>query len=246
MNDVGGLGEGTDAHPMPWTSVELVLDRRRFVDPATILREWQQANLEWSVSYVYQDDVMKRALDAVPTSSLRSWLSARPELAVDFGRFMTAAANGRTMSVHPALHRSYLSLIPECPNGCIILNGRGSATWAIALTEGSVFCASTSRVVSRLVEHKTDMGFAAIVRAVASALRLLDAGVPLLMQLDGSEAYRARPKRGVRVADRLWNRSRWERDMISQLRRASPLSRQLCQLALAETATVIMDRTYDG
>jgi hypothetical protein len=237
MSDLGGLEGCTHAQKEPWSSVELIVDGRRSPDPNTRLGEWQRANVGWSVSCVLDEEVIARALESLPSDMLRSWLSTRPDLALELGRVITLANDARKVSIKPDLPASDLSLMLESSNGCIVLNGDRSGIDAIALPLHSLIGPSITRVTRRLIEDRDDVPFLAIVDAVTAAGTLLGLHTPRMLRYSAKARNQGPPWQGwMRSArqPRINGRSGWPGTRRSQLGR----------LALAEIAALIVEKTY--
>jgi hypothetical protein len=243
MSDIDRRDDHIDAHPLLWSSVELIVDPQRAFDTQTIVGEWAQENAGWSVSTISQEEVMRRALDSLPSLALRSRLAIRPDFAVDFGRFITLAADSRKVSVMPNFPPSDLSPDLEGVHGSILFDERGVTPLVIAMTADSVFCASTIRVATRLIEGGQDVAFAAIIEAAASAARLLGADAPRIVRELNLERSRAQSRGELRKGER---RTRILRQLRvnGHLRYPGTRRRYLTRLALAETAAVIVSRAY--
>jgi hypothetical protein len=243
MSDIDQRDDHIGGHPLLWSSVELIVDPQRSFDTETIVGEWAQENAGWSVSAVSQEEVIRRALDSPLSSAQRSGLAIRPDFAVDFGRFITLAADSRKVSVMTGFSPSSLSPDLEGVHGRILFDERGVTPLAIAVTAESVFCASTIRVATRLIEGGQIVAFAPIIEAVALAARLLGVNAPRIVRELDLERSRAQPR------DELANGERWTR-ILQQLRLNGHLRylgtrrRYLIRLALAETAAVIVSRAY--
>jgi hypothetical protein len=231
------------AHPQLWSSVELLVDPRPSFDTQTILGEWAQKNAGWSVSAISQEEVMRRAMDSLPSSALRSGLASRPDFAVDFGRFITLAADSRKVSVMPNFPPSDLSPDLEGFRGSILFDERGVTALVIATTVDSVFCESTIRVATRVIEEAQNVAFSAIIQSAASAARLLGADEPRIVRGLNLVRPRAQSKGEFRKWER-WTRSLRPLGVNGQLRYPGTRRRYLIRLALAETAAVIVSRGY--
>jgi hypothetical protein len=243
MSDIGQRDEQTGARPLHWSSVELIVDPQRSFDTETIEGEWALANTGWSVSHASQEEVMRRAFDSLLSSALRSGLAIRPDFAVDFGRFVTLAAESQKVSVRPAFPPSELSPNLEGSNGCILFDEGGITPLVIAMTGDSVFCASTIRLATRVIEDGQDIAFAAIIEAAASAARLLGADAPRIVWEVNGEWSRAR-ERGERPTGERWTRFLLQPRGHGHLGRPGKRGLQLTRLALAETAAVIVSSAY--
>ena len=233
MKSIDRLDDHTDAHPPPWSNVELIVDPQRSFDAETIVGEWRHANAGWSVSHVSPEQIVRRAMDILFSSASRSWLASRSDFAFDLGRFITLAADSRTVSVRQNHPPSDLSTNLEQRHGWIIFDERGISPLVIAVPADSVFCASTIRVATRLIEDRHDAAFSEIIEAAMSAARLLGADAPRL----------------AREVKEDWSRTK------SRSERRKPFGnghsggpgtrrRYLTQLALAETAAVIVNSAY--
>jgi hypothetical protein len=223
----------TGACPLPWSSVELIVGPQRSFDTERIVGEWVGANPGWTVSHVSREEVMLRALDSLPSSALQSSAAIASDFAVHLGRFITVAADSRKVSVWSNVPPSDFSPNLGEPNGWILFDERGICPLVIAMTPGSVFCASTIRVAARLIEDGQDAIFAVIIESVASAARVLGAEVPRIMR-EANQAWSGAHSRGE-----------WARPW-GNFRRGVPGTgrRYLTRLALAETAAAIVSSGY--
>jgi hypothetical protein len=243
MSDIDQRDDHTGAPPLPWSSVELIVDPQRSLDTEATVREWAQANAGWVVSAVSREEIIRRGLDSLPSSALRSKLAVWPDFAVDFGRFITLAAGSRTVSVGPDVPSSDLTPNLKGSHGCILFDERGITPLVIAMMADSVFCASTIRVAMRVIEDGQDTAFAAVIEAAASAARLLDVDVPRLVREMNLEWPRARSKVQSRKKED-WTRFLRHPRANGHLGRHGTDGRHLTRLALAETAAVIVGGAY--